>query len=122
MSKFLIDENLSPLLARDLRELGFSAEAVRDLGLKGKNDNQIINFAKRNKYIVITADVEFGDFFYTHLGVVSIVILQSRSQGRKSFTEILTNLRQAGVLRTMQSSGALLVAREGSYRVRKFTE
>lgn len=45
MSKFLIDENLSPLVAFHLRKCGYRAFAVRDLGLKGKSDEVILAFA-----------------------------------------------------------------------------
>lgn len=39
---FLIDENLSPLLAEDLRRFGYKAKAVREVGLMGQSDNKII--------------------------------------------------------------------------------
>ena len=63
MSKFLIDENLSPLIAVHLRRSGYKARAVRELRLTGKSDEVILNFAQKNRFIIVTGDVEFGKFF-----------------------------------------------------------
>lgn len=47
MPKFLIDEALSPFLAGFLQELGYEAVAVREVGLKGKSDREIVAWAKK---------------------------------------------------------------------------
>jgi len=46
--QFLIDENLSPLLSDYLRSLNFDAKAARDVGLKGKSDEEIRIFLFKN--------------------------------------------------------------------------
>lgn len=46
MTKFLVDENLSPLIASHLRKQGYNAKAVRELGLIGKPDEVILNSAQ----------------------------------------------------------------------------
>lgn len=77
MSKLLVDENLSPSLALYLRRKGYISKAVRDLAFSGKPDKEILRFAKSEQWIVITADLEFGRFFYEKFGEVSMVILRS---------------------------------------------
>jgi len=47
MSKFLVDENLSPHIAFYLRELGYDAVSVREVELKGMTDLSIIQWIKR---------------------------------------------------------------------------
>jgi predicted nuclease of predicted toxin-antitoxin system len=59
MNQFLIDENLSPLIASYLRQLGYRAKTVPELNLKGKTDQEIIEFSKKNGCI-ITGDQELG--------------------------------------------------------------
>src|SRR3990167_9961613 len=76
MSKFLIDENLSPLIAVHLRRSGYKARAVRELRLTGKSDEVILNFAQKNRFIIVTGDVEFGKFFYERYGTLTIIILR----------------------------------------------
>ena len=76
--KFLIDEDISPYVARYLCEqLLIDAVAVRDRGLLGKSDRQILEYAFNEDRIVVTANV--GDFekfalaFEVHAGIVFIV-------------------------------------------------
>jgi predicted nuclease of predicted toxin-antitoxin system len=68
MNQFLIDENLSPLIASYLKRLGYRAKTVPELNLKGKTDQEIIEFSKKNGRIIITGDQEFGLFFYENFG------------------------------------------------------
>ncbi|MEA3643866.1 MAG: DUF5615 family PIN-like protein [Lamprobacter sp.] len=58
--KLLIDENLSPLLARWANEQGIEASAVIHVGLQGKPDSQIWQYAYKHSQIVVTVNV--GDF------------------------------------------------------------
>jgi predicted nuclease of predicted toxin-antitoxin system len=59
--KFLIDEDLSPVVARYLcEELLVDAVAVRDRGLLGKSDRQVLEYAFNEDRILVTANV--GDF------------------------------------------------------------
>jgi predicted nuclease of predicted toxin-antitoxin system len=44
--RFLIDNALSPLLAKGLREIGHDAAHVRDQGLQAANDESIFTAAK----------------------------------------------------------------------------
>jgi predicted nuclease of predicted toxin-antitoxin system len=59
--KFLIDEDLSPVVARYLcQELLIDAVAVRDRGLLGKSDRIILEYSFNQDRILVTANV--GDF------------------------------------------------------------
>ncbi len=55
--KFLIDEDLSPYVARYLCEqLLINAVAVRDRGLLGVSDRQILEYAFNEDRIVVTEE------------------------------------------------------------------
>ncbi|MGL6343797.1 MAG: DUF5615 family PIN-like protein [Waterburya sp.] len=76
--KFLIDEDISPSVARYLCEqLLIDAVAVRDRGLLGISDRQILEYAFSEDRIVITANVgdfeKFAKTFEVHAGIVFIV-------------------------------------------------
>jgi predicted nuclease of predicted toxin-antitoxin system len=59
--KFLIDEDLSSVVARYLcQELLIDAVAVRDRGLLGKSDRIILEYSFNQDRILVTANV--GDF------------------------------------------------------------
>lgn len=65
--KLLIDENLSPLLARWANESGVVASAVIYVGLQGKPDIDIWRYAFENDFVVVTVNVE--DFIVLAKGV-----------------------------------------------------
>ncbi len=48
--KILVDENLSPKLAFLLADLFPLLHHARDLGLRGKSDTDVWQFAQRNGY------------------------------------------------------------------------
>jgi predicted nuclease of predicted toxin-antitoxin system len=59
--KFLLDENLSPLHARTLRELGHDATSVVECGLSGANDSVIRAAAIESGRVLVTLDADFAN-------------------------------------------------------------
>jgi predicted nuclease of predicted toxin-antitoxin system len=56
---FLIDENLSPLLARHLRTAhGFDAVHVQELGLRGASDADVPAYAIVEDRIIVTSNAD----------------------------------------------------------------
>jgi predicted nuclease of predicted toxin-antitoxin system len=75
--KFLIDEDLSPSVARYLcEELLIDAIAIRDRGLLGADDRQVLEYAFNEDRILVTANVgDFERFAFlseVHAGIVFI--------------------------------------------------
>ena len=58
--KFLIDNALSPLIARELSANGHDAIHVRDIGLAKADDEIILARAKSEDRIIVSADTDFG--------------------------------------------------------------
>jgi len=52
--KFLIDEMFSPAVARHLTDLGHDAQHVRDLGLGGRTDDEVLHRATAEDRVVVT--------------------------------------------------------------------
>ena len=59
--KFITDEDVPRSTARLLREAGYDAVDVRDVGLRGKNDSAIFGFAQKEQRILITCDLGFSN-------------------------------------------------------------
>ena len=56
--KFIIDEDLSPRVARYLcQEFYFDAIAVRDRGLLGATDREVLDYAFKEDRILVTANI-----------------------------------------------------------------
>ncbi len=58
--RLLVDANLSPRVADGLRDVGFDATHVADIGLLTATDDQIFDHAVANGLVVVTADSDFG--------------------------------------------------------------
>ena len=54
--RFLVDENLSPILANLLRAAGHDASHVRDIGLQGATDQAVMDRAEAGQRVVVSAD------------------------------------------------------------------
>jgi predicted nuclease of predicted toxin-antitoxin system len=63
---FLIDENLPRSLAPQLRVAGMEAQDVRDLGLRGKPDSDILELSIAQGLVLVTSDVGFASLLRSH--------------------------------------------------------
>jgi predicted nuclease of predicted toxin-antitoxin system len=75
--KFIIDEDLSPRVARYLcQEFCFDAIAVRDRGLLGATDPEVLEYAFNEDRILVTANVrdfeKLAAAIEIHAGIILI--------------------------------------------------
>lgn len=90
MLRLLLDENLSPAVALALREGGWDIIHIRERGLLGATDPQVLEYAFNDDRVLITANV--NDFVKLttareiHAGVV---LIENGSLGRAEQRELL---------------------------------
>lgn len=57
--RFLVDAQLPPALALWLREAGYDAQAVREVGLRDADDTVIWRHALAHRWVIVTKDEDF---------------------------------------------------------------
>jgi predicted nuclease of predicted toxin-antitoxin system len=117
---FLIDECLSPLLINKFINLGYEAKSVGDVGLRGKDDIQIISWAKEKKAIIVTQDLDFGELWYWYYsGEIGIIILRLSSQKLSEQERIIEYLHGQKVLKDFDITHSLIISTKSRHRIRK---
>jgi predicted nuclease of predicted toxin-antitoxin system len=117
--KFLIDNNLSPLLAEALKAAGHDAVHVRDIGMQAAPDEAVLGRARAEQRVLISADTDFGGLLARSESSNPSVILIRRLAGRRAAEQsqiILANLDQVAEDLT---AGAVVVLHEDLLRVRR---
>lgn len=83
--KLLLDANLSPEIARLLKEVGHDAIHVADIGLLTSTDPVILRAAATEERILLTADSDFGALLALgSLASPSVLLLRSADHLRPS--------------------------------------
>jgi predicted nuclease of predicted toxin-antitoxin system len=115
--KILVDMNLSPEWIPTLNDAGFEAIHWSSVGNPRAQDVEILEWARRNNWIVFTNDLDFGHILaLTQADGPSV--LQARAQDLlpENLGEVVVAaLRQN---REALEAGALIVVDESSLRVR----
>jgi predicted nuclease of predicted toxin-antitoxin system len=79
---FLIDASLPRSAALVLRQLGYEATDVRDVGMRAAPDSTIAEYAKRHRLALVTRDFDFADIRNYPPGALSRRCRPQASRGR----------------------------------------
>jgi predicted nuclease of predicted toxin-antitoxin system len=119
--KFLLDENISPLVAGILSEGGYDAVHARDIGLLKATDEAVLARAVAEDRVIVSGDTDFGRLLFEAEGRRPSLILFRREDDRRAIRQaglILSNLDQ---VRDDLEAGAIVVIEAHRVRVRRLT-
>lgn len=99
--KFLVDEDLSEELASILRRNGIDAVHIREIGLSGADDHEVLDEAARQKRCVITRNrndfLMLTEFYFNesrpHNGVLVVPRSYPGNQASKIAKAVITLCR-----------------------------
>ncbi len=74
MTKFLVDENIPLAVAHFLRNKGIDIKEVKEAGIHGASDAEIMNLARQEERVLLTFDKHFSNILlyplHSHFGVI----------------------------------------------------
>jgi predicted nuclease of predicted toxin-antitoxin system len=76
--KIVVDECLAPSWAGFLRDSGFEANYWTDIGRRGDDDLEILEWAEANDHVILTRDLDFSSLLAWH-GLAKPSLVQLRT-------------------------------------------
>jgi len=109
--------NLSPDWRARLKDAGWEAEHWSAIGDTSAPDSELMDYARKHNYIVVTHDLDFSAMLAaTQAHRPSIIQVRTQDVMSETFLNLLTNTLQQ--FQTQLESGALVVVDESRARVR----
>lgn len=116
--RFLVDQNLSPLLADELRAAGHDVTHTRDLGLSTAEDSVVMQRALDEQRVLISADTDFGTLLATSGAAQPSVLLLRLRSPRPAAGLAAVLLANLDAVADDLESGAIVVLEDERVRVR----
>jgi predicted nuclease of predicted toxin-antitoxin system len=117
--RFLVDEDLPRSLARALRDAGFEAVDVRDVGLRRTDDNLIFAHAVEQQRVLLSGDLGFGNLRRFPLGShsgIGVVRYPNESPPETISSAVIDAIRN---IDEADFRGALMIIEPARVRLRR---
>lgn len=116
--KFLIDNALSPLVAKELQAAGWDAVHVRDLGLAAAEDQELFDLATKEGLIIVSADTDFGTLLAIRQTSQPSFILFRRGTERRPEKQVALLLANLQTIQEPLATGCIVVIDQKRIRIR----
>ena len=112
--RLLVDESTGKQFSSLLQAEGYDTQYVGDV-LPGASDEKVVDFAEKEKRILITDDKDFGKFVYRmQRPKTGLIFLRLSSLLAQERVRIVKN-----ILSQYNAEGTFLILKDGSMRQRK---
>jgi len=117
--RFLLDNNLSRRVADLLRAAGHDVVHVGDIGLHAAPDEAVLDEARTNMRVLVSADTDFGTLLARFHATAPSFVLMRRAAGRRASDQSRLILDNLASVRDELEVGAVVVLGDTTVRVRQ---
>jgi len=115
---FLLDENISPSLCFVLKQLGYEARHVKEIGLNAAKDDVIFDFAGHSGEIIITHDLDYSRIHaLSGADRPSVILIRIEPVSNELISDFLKN--NIAQLKTDLEKGVFVVVENDYIRLRE---
>ena len=105
MKRFLVDMALPPRLAEFLTEIGHDAVHARDIGLSIALDEEIVDRARREDRVVVTADLDFPQLLaLSGAGEPGVVLFRVGAYSHEDIRNLMARLLNSPYAMELETS------------------
>jgi predicted nuclease of predicted toxin-antitoxin system len=119
MLKFVIDEDMPRSTVKVLKAKGYEVLDVRDCGLRGKSDDEVFEFAQKEKAVILTGDIGFGNILHFPVGSHSGIVIAHFPNEISTFELNNQILKAFADLKEENFKENLIILEPGKIRIRK---
>lgn len=96
--RFLSDENIATSVVHALRNSGFNVKDIKEEGLYGTSDEEIIKLANKEDRIIITHDKDFGNVIRNEMVKHSgIILVRLKNQNPANTKRMILNILNSDI-------------------------
>lgn len=119
--KLLVDNAISPLVSRELSRAGYDALHVRDVGMAASRDEEILEYARAEDRVIISADTDFGTLLTLRRQERPSFVLLRGGVERHPANQAAALIRELPLLAEHLRAGAIVVIVRDRIRIRQLS-